>query len=149
MNAFADSAPGLCLELSRWFEASAERIFEAFTDPRQLRQWWGPRGFVIETIEFDARPGMHYRVELSAPDGRRYAHVGVFTRVERPNRLDYTWQWVKGPLQREEMLVELRFEPEGDGTRVSLRQSRFIDQASRDAHKGWPDSFDRLEEFLG
>lgn len=148
MKAAANCAAGLCLELSRWLEAPPERVFEAFTDPRQLRQWWGPRGFVIEQIEFNAAPGKVYRVQLRSPEGQRYAHVGVITKVERPHRLHYTWQWVEGPLQREEMLVELRFQAEGAGTRVDLRQSRFIDQASLKAHKGWPDSFNRLEAWL-
>lgn len=148
MKAMTESAKGLCLELSRWFEASPERVFAAFTEPQQLRQWWGPRGFAIEEIEFDAAAGQTYRVQLRAPDGQRYAHTGVFTKVERPHRLHYTWKWIEGPLQREEMLVELRFQAEGAGTRVELRQSRFIDQASLKAHKGWPDSFNRLQAWL-
>ncbi|MEM7482701.1 MAG: SRPBCC domain-containing protein [Acidobacteriota bacterium] len=140
--------PGLALELDRWFAAPIERVFEAFTDPALLQQWWGPNGFVIEELTFPARVGESYRVALRAPDGSRYAHVGRFREVSPPTRLSYSWEWVEGPLQRGETMVELTFEREGDGTRVVLRHSHFGDSASRDAHRGWPDSFDRLVLWL-
>lgn len=147
MTVLAGSAPA-ALELSRWFEASADEVFEAFTNPDLLRQWWGPRDFVIEEIVFPAVAGESYRVRLRAPDGSRYAHVGRFHEVVRPARLSYSWRWIEGPLQRGETLVELSFHAERGGTRVELRHSRFADVASRDAHRGWPDSFERLGQWL-
>lgn len=142
------SGPTHDLELDRWFEAPIERVFEAFTDPSLLRQWWGPRDFVIEEIHFPARVGEVYRVSLRAPDGARFAHVGRFRDVTPPRRLSYTWEWIDGPLPRGETLVELTFEAEAGGTRVRLKHSRFADAATRDAHRGWPDSFDRLVTWL-
>lgn len=148
MNVVPGPWPGLALELSRWLDATVEEVYEAFTDPVLLRQWWGPRDFVIETLEFPAVEGEDYRVELRAPDGSRFAHVGTFREVRPPRRLSYSWVWVEGPLQRGEMLVELDFRAERGGTRVDLRHSGFESQASRDAHYGWPDSFDRIEHWL-
>lgn len=148
MSVVAGPWPGLALELSRWFEAPVGTVFTAFTDAARLRQWWGPRDFVIEEIEFPAVEGASYRVALRAPDGSRYVHVGEFLEVLPPSRLSYSWRWVEGPLQREEMRVELRFTGERDGTRVDLRHSRFADEASRRAHGGWPDSFDRFAAWL-
>jgi len=137
------------LELNRWFSAPVDDVFAAFTKPELLRQWWGPRDFVIEEITFPAVEGESYRVSLRAPDGSRYAHVGHFLEVTPPARLTYSWRWLEGPLQRGETLVELSFHAESGGTRVELRHSRFVDAGSRDAHRGWPDSFDRLAEWLG
>jgi uncharacterized protein YndB with AHSA1/START domain len=140
--------PSPALELNRWFAASVDRVFQAFTDPELLRQWWGPRDFTIEEIAFPAVEGESYHVQLRAPDGSRYAHSGRFLEVKPPVRLRYSWQWTEGPLQRGETLVELQFRAEEAGTRVELRHSRFADTASRDAHRGWPDSFDRLAVWL-
>lgn len=148
MSVLAGPWPTAALELSRWFEAPVEEVFEAFTDPALLRQWWGPRDFVIEEIAFPAVAGESYRVALRAPDGSRYAHVGRFHEVVPPARLSYSWRWVEGPLERGETLVELDFRAENGGTRVELRHSRFADAASRDAHRGWPDSFDRFAHWL-
>ena len=147
------SSPGTphaapALEMNRWFAAGVDDVFEAFTNPQLLRQWWGPRGFTIEELSFPAVEGESYRVCLRAPDGSRYVHVGRFHEVLRPMRLSYSWRWVEEPLQREETLVELSFRPENAGTRVELRHSRFADLESLEAHRGWPDSFERFEAWL-
>lgn len=142
------TAEGFALELSRWYDAPCEAVFEAFTKPALLRQWWGPRGFVIEEIDFPARAGATYRVALRDPDGRRHVHVGSFLEVTPPSRLRYSWDWVEGPLAPIESQVELRFEAEGAGTRVELVHSRFPTPALRDAHSGWADSFARLAGWL-
>ncbi len=148
MNVVAGPWPGLALELSRWFPSPVGTVFAAFTDADRLRQWWGPRDFTIEEIDFPAVEGEGYRVALRSPDGSRFVHVGEFLEVVPPSRLSYSWRWIEGPLQREEMLVELEFVDERGGTRVDLRHSRFVDETSRSAHGGWPDSFDRFEEWL-
>lgn len=139
---------GPVLELSRWLDAPVARVFQAFTEPDLLRQWWGPKGFVIEEISFPAAVGQRYRVSLRGPEGEHYEHVGVFTEVVPAERLSYTWQWVAGPLQRQEMLVELCFATEDGGTRIDLRKSGFEDQSSRTAHAGWPKVFARLADWL-
>lgn len=139
---------GLALEIDRWLDASPERVFEAFTNEDQLRQWWGPRDFESVAISFRPRVGGRYRVELAGPDGSRFAHVGTFRAVEPPRHLSYTWRWVAGPLQQSEMLVAIDFEPERGGTRVRVRHAGFVDESSRDAHTGWPESFDRLVPWL-
>ena len=144
-----DFGDGLVLEIDRWFDASPQRVYEAFTNEEQLQQWWGPRDFESVEISFPARVGEPYRVELMGPDGARFVHVGSFRTVDPPRRLCYTWQWLAGPLQRREMLVEITFEAEAGGTRVHVRHAGFVDEASRDAHVGWPDSFERLGSWLG
>lgn len=148
MRAHLDRGAEPALEIDRWFAAPIGEVFEAFTNPELLRQWWGPRDFVTEEIAFPAAEGESYRVCLRAPDGSRYVHVGRFHEVTRPTRLCYSWQWVEGPLQRGDTLVELSFRPENGGTRVDLRHSRFADAGSLETHRGWPDSFDRFGEWL-
>lgn len=148
MNDNAPPAAGFALELSRWYDASCERVFEAFTEPALLRQWWGPRGFVIEEIDFPALTGRRYRVALRDPEGRRHVHVGRFLEVTPPRRLRYSWDWIEGPLAPIQSVVELRFEAEDDGTRVELVHSRFLTAEARDAHTGWADSFARLATWL-
>ncbi|MDX1381970.1 MAG: SRPBCC domain-containing protein, partial [Xanthomonadales bacterium] len=87
-------------------------------------------------------------VLTKGPEGQLFEHVGEFLRVEPPSRLTYSWRWVRGPLQREETLVQLEFVAERGGTRVHLVHSRFIDTAQRDAHVGWEQAFERLADWL-
>lgn len=135
--------------LTRRFPDSPETLFRAFTDPDALRQWWGPKDFRIDTIEFPAAVGAAYRVTLTAPDGSRWAHEGRFLEVDPPRRLVYTWQWTAGPLSRVETLVELTFAGESGGTLVTVSHSRFGSDVECDLHAdGWDDTFVRMAAWL-
>ncbi len=135
--------------LTRRFPDSPETLFRAFTDPDALRQWWGPKDFRIDTIEFQATVGATYHVTLTAPDGSRWAHEGRFLEVEPPRRLVYTWQWTDGPLSRAETLVELTFADASGGTLVTVSHSRFVSDVECDLHvDGWEDTFARIAVWL-
>ena len=75
------------ISISRTLDAPREVVYRAFTDPRQLALWWGPRGF-INTIEvFDLRVGGVWQFMMHGPDGTDYPNHVVFTEVEAPARL--------------------------------------------------------------
>lgn len=137
------------VSLSRRFPEDATTLFRAFTDAAALRQWWGPRDFVIDAIRFTARVGEEYRVDLTAPDGRHWAHEGRFLEVDPPHRLVYTWRWTAGPLSHGESLVEVTFTSESTGTLVTVAHSRFATDTESDDHAtGWRDTFDRVGAWL-
>ena len=71
----------------REFDAPRELVFSAFTDPKQLAQWWGPNGFTTTTSSFDLRPGGVWRFVMHGPDGRDYQNRITFEEVVRPERL--------------------------------------------------------------
>ncbi len=136
------------LRIKRWYAATREDVFRAFTDPVLLRQWWGPRGFVIDELDFPAREGASYRVRLRAPDGTRFEHVGTFFTVTPPSALAYSWRWTEGPLDGAETLVELSFVEERGGVSIALCHSRFANQGECEKHEGWHHSFDALAAWL-
>ena len=71
----------------RVLPASRERVFEAFRDPDQLEQWWGPKDFTCTFHEFDLRPGGKWRLVLHGPDGTDYQNEKEFVEVVRPERV--------------------------------------------------------------
>ena len=73
----------------REFDAPRELVFEAFTDPKHLSQWWGPDGFTTTTQSFDMRPGGAWRFVMHGPDGRDYENRVTFDEIVRPERLAY------------------------------------------------------------
>ena len=73
----------------REFDAPRELVFEAWTDPKHLAQWWGPNGFTATTSSFDMRPGGVWRFVMHGPDGRDYENRITFDEVVRPERLVY------------------------------------------------------------
>ena len=75
--------------LCRVINAPRERVFAAWTDPNQIRQWFGPAGFKTETLECDIRPGGIWRFVMHGPDGRDYQNRITYDEIVPPERLVY------------------------------------------------------------
>ena len=73
----------------RVFNAPRKLVFEAWSDPKHLADWWGPRGFTTTTSEFDMRPGGVWRFVMHGPDGVDYMNRIIFVEVLKPERLVY------------------------------------------------------------
>jgi uncharacterized protein YndB with AHSA1/START domain len=73
----------------REFDAPRELVFEAWTDPRHLSQWWGPNGFTTTTSAFDMRPGGVWRFVMHGPDGRDYENRITFDEIVKPERIRF------------------------------------------------------------
>jgi uncharacterized protein YndB with AHSA1/START domain len=73
--------------------AGRERVFNSWTDPDQLRRWWGPSGFTCPEAVVDLRPGGSYRLVMQPPGGGPLMSVtGTYREVDPPTRLVYTWR---------------------------------------------------------
>jgi uncharacterized protein YndB with AHSA1/START domain len=92
MTAAADAKPSARRELTltRVIDATPELVFQAWTDPQRMAQWWGPSGFTNPVCEMDVRPGGALRIVMRAPDGVDYPMSGVFREVSEPDRLVFT-----------------------------------------------------------
>jgi uncharacterized protein YndB with AHSA1/START domain len=98
--------------IRRTINASAARVFEAWTQPEQLRRWWGPRPVMCSGAEVDLRVGGEYRIGNLLPDGTVLWIAGRFEVVDSPERLAYTWEIEqKGMPSPERSRVTVRFEP--------------------------------------
>ena len=68
---------------ARLFTATRERVFGAFSDPKQLVKWFGPNGFTNTIQKFDLRAGGEWHLTMIAPDGTEYPNEWVFLEVAR------------------------------------------------------------------
>jgi uncharacterized protein YndB with AHSA1/START domain len=75
------------LLITRTFDAPRALVWQAWTDPAHIMQWWGPRGFNNESCECDLRPGGRFSLAMRAPDGNVYPCVGTFREVVVPERI--------------------------------------------------------------
>jgi uncharacterized protein YndB with AHSA1/START domain len=76
--------------ITREYHAPRELVFKAWTDAKQVAQWWGPRGFSNPVCEWDARPGNAIHVVMRAPNGTDYPMDGQFHEIVAPERLVFT-----------------------------------------------------------
>jgi uncharacterized protein YndB with AHSA1/START domain len=73
----------------RVIDAPRERVWQVWTDPEHVRQWWGPTGFSTTTQSMDVRVGGQWRYVMHGPDGRDYANLITYQEVQAPARLVY------------------------------------------------------------
>lgn len=155
--------------ISRIIHAPRALVFRAWTDPQQLTQWWGPRGFSNPVCELDVRRGGLYRIVMRGVDGIDYPIKGVYREVEEPSLLVMTldcsehpkaWHDLVNPTRAPgddnpagEMLQTVTFEDMGGKTRLTIRlriKSAAILAAMRKMgmNEGWSESLDRLEQLM-
>jgi uncharacterized protein YndB with AHSA1/START domain len=72
---------------TRDYEASVEKLFQAWSEPERIARWWGPDGFINRIEEFDFRPGGHWRFAMVGPDGTSYPNHIVFQEIEAPKKI--------------------------------------------------------------
>jgi uncharacterized protein YndB with AHSA1/START domain len=140
---------GLVLEIERALPATRPTVFAAFTHPDELAKWWGPEGFTIPSLEFQARVGATYRIQMQPPEGDAFYIAGRFQTVDAPDRLAYTFAYEEPDPDDVETRVDLSFRDVGQATEVALTQEPFKTEARRALHRdGWTDSFNKLERLF-
>jgi uncharacterized protein YndB with AHSA1/START domain len=132
MTATAEAAPYADRELifTRIFDAPRELVFSAWTDPKQIVQWWGPKGFTTTTHEMNVKPGGVWRFIMHGPDGRDYKNKIIFIEVVKPQRLIYKHAGEEDT-EAVRFQVTVTFEAQGNKTKLTMR-SLFDTAAERD-----------------
>src|SRR5262249_47535035 len=129
--------------------ARRERVFRNWTDPEQLRRWWGPGRFTCPEAVVDLRPGGTYRLVMQPPgNGPLMSVTGTYLEVRPPARLVYTWRWDTGPAASEDhSIVTVRFDDLADGrTEVTVTHDRFPSGHDLSPYRsGWAEGLEKLE----
>jgi uncharacterized protein YndB with AHSA1/START domain len=133
------------LTTRRRIAAPIDRVFEAWTTPALLRQWWGPDDVRCIAAEIDLRPGGAYRLGNEHTDGSVTWIAGTFEVIEPPHRLVYSWRIADEPVSR----VTVTLAAAGDrATDVEIHHEQIATTAERDGHeRGWIGCLDKLEAW--
>ena len=84
---------------TRIINAPRTLVFKAWTDPKQMSEWWGPHTFTVPVCEMDVRPGGTYRIVMRSPEGVEYPLKGVYREIVEPERLVYTQDLAEVPAE--------------------------------------------------
>lgn len=142
------------LTLTRIFDAPREVVFKAWTDPKQLARWWGPKGFTNPVCDIDARVGGTLRIHMRGPDGSIYPMQGVIQELVAPERLVFTNIAVDAAGNHLlEGLTTVMFSEARGKTTLTLhtRAVAVVEKAAaylQGMEIGWTQSIDRLEALL-
>ncbi|MCF1707237.1 SRPBCC domain-containing protein [Tabrizicola sp. J26] len=117
------------ITLSRLIRAPQSRVWQAWTDPQLLPQWFGPEGYSCQTKEIDLREGGVWRFDMIGPDGKVWANRHRITRHDPERRIEFILDSDDDASPRMQVVVTM--EPEADGTRLTQVMT-FPDAAMRD-----------------
>lgn len=140
--------------VSRLYDVSRNVLFRAWTEPKHLSRWWGPKDFTTPVCEVQARVGGRFRIVMRAPDGSEHPMQGIFTECRVPEALAFDFEALdqsgKPALQGQ---LSVTFVDEGGKTRMSL--STYAEGLGAEAtamlegmETGWNQSLERLSRSL-
>jgi uncharacterized protein YndB with AHSA1/START domain len=139
--------------VTREFSASAEEVFESWTNPEIMRHWLAPGDNVVSEIETHARIGGALLIRSRSPDGAIHTIRGIYRELDPPQRIAMTWTY-SGPFAlicAVETLIEIDIENVAQGRAVmTFTQSQFVTDDIAKAYEGdWPSCFQKLTQMLG
>jgi uncharacterized protein YndB with AHSA1/START domain len=150
------------LVITRLFNAPLERVWRAWTDPEQIKRWWGPEHFTAPVIQTDFREGGKYLYAMRDPEGNDYWSTGEFLEIAPLERIVYTDSFADaegnivpaaafgmGDDYPDVTTATVTFEDVGDGrTRLTLVGLAPAGEMLEMAREGWRTSLDKLAKAI-
>ena len=135
--------------IRRTFAASRERLFRAWSDPRELVEWFSPEGYRNPSAEAVVRPGGSFRIAMQKlPDGDPFYVTGQYRVVQSPSRLVFTWTWEDPAENVRDTLVTVDLLDHGERTEVGLTHE-LLPVERRESHaQGWNALLAKLATIL-
>jgi uncharacterized protein YndB with AHSA1/START domain len=127
---------------------SADRIFEALTDPDQRVKWWAAEGrFQATHVESDLRHGGKWIMQGNGMGGKPFKVSGEYRQIEPPRLLVFSWlpDWQEDAV---ESVVRIELEEKNGVTTVRLTHSGLTSETSHISHKGWPQILAGLRAYV-
>jgi PhnB protein len=135
------------LKLSRLFNAPIELVWEVWTDPEHIKNWWGPTGFSNTISKMDVKPEGEWDLVMHGPDGTDYKNKSVFKEVVLHKKIVYEHISPK-------YLATILFEKQGDQTLLNWHmlfesKEQFIQVVKTfKADEGLKQNIEKLDVYL-
>jgi len=97
------------LRIERMLNAPIELVWEVWTDPEHIKNWWGPNGFANTIHKMDVEEGGDWLLTMHGPDGRNYANKSIFKEIVTHKRIVYQHF-------NPNFITTVEFEPQEDKT---------------------------------
>ena len=138
------------LSFERKYAAPRDLLFEVWSQPKHILNWWGPHDHTVPSCVVDFRVGGRYKICMRSPEGEQYWASGEYKEIDEPDRIVFS-------LKREfqdgsvccNTLVTVSFESCAEGTLFRLDQTGFDSAEHRDLHRdGSGEYLDRLRDYV-
>jgi len=138
------------LQIKRFINAPRARVYAAWTDPTQLKQWWGPESVRTRNFAADVRVGGKYRWDLINQEDEEMSVFGEYRELVPEKKIVFTWKWDDDDVwENRNSIVTVELSDRDGGTELLLKHEQLPSEESRDRHnEGWNSVLDRLEKFF-
>lgn len=138
------------LTIKRTFNAPLQLVWEAWTQPEHIAQWWGPKGMNTKIIEHDFRVGGKWNYVMSMPDGSEFTSEGIYSVIVE---LEKIFSSANFKPMTEGVEIQALFEASGNKTHFTFHcvhptEEYCQQQEKMGFYNGWGSVFDRLENAL-
>jgi len=143
-------AEKLSLEIKRFIKAPRDRVYAAWTEPGQLKTWFGPESVKTRNLIADVRVGGQFRWDCTDPEGKGVTISGEYRELQPGRKIVFTWRLEEDEdWENHNSIVTVEFFDREGGTEVRLTHKKHPNEPSRDDHQqGWISVLDKLEKFL-
>ncbi len=136
--------------IERTYDAPIDLVWEAWTNPEHIANWWGPKGMNTRILEHNFEDGGSWKYAMTMPDGNDFISEGTYVEITPKTKI-ITSADFKPMTQGVELHILL--EADGDKTKFTFKvihptEAYKIQQEKMGIYNGWGSTFDRLEAFL-
>ena len=137
--------------LTRTFDATPEQVWQAWVDPQQVIQWWGPDGYEtpLASVLIEPRPGGRYDLMMvDTRTGNEYPVRQEVLEATAPDLLVLCHEPMPDHGMLKEIVTRIEFHAHEGGTRVEVSGGPYPAEMGAFAEQGWGQQFDKLERLL-
>jgi uncharacterized protein YndB with AHSA1/START domain len=138
------------LSIKRTFDAPLKLVWEAWTQPKHIANWWGPKGMKTKIVEHDFRVGGKWKYTMTMPDGSEFIGEGKYSLIVELEKIFSSANFIP---MTEGVEIRAFFEDNGDKTNFTFNVIHPTEEYCKQQEKmgfynGWGSTFDRLETFV-
>jgi uncharacterized glyoxalase superfamily protein PhnB/uncharacterized protein YndB with AHSA1/START domain len=136
------------IRVSRLLDAPVELVWEVWTDPDHIKEWWGPDGFTNTITEMNMQQGGEWHLIMHGPDGTDYKNKSVFKEIVKYKKLVYEHQ------SSPKFIATIELEEQGEKTHLSWHmlfetKEQFIQVVKTfKADEGLKQNIEKLDHYL-
>ncbi len=138
------------LTIERLLDAPIKLVWEAWTQPEHIAQWWGPAGMETKIIEHNLSVGGKWKYSMKMPDGNEFIADGEYIEISEPNKLVTSANFKP---MTEGVELHILLGESGDQTIFTFNVVHPTEEYCKQQEEmgfmnGWGSVFNRLEELL-
>lgn len=138
------------LTIERILPAPIDLVWEAWTRPEHIANWWGPPGMKLDIVEHEFKVGGKWKYSMTMPDGKEFVTEGIYSDIEENERIISSADFRPMTTGVE---IQAFFKADGNKTHFTFNVVHPTEEYCRQQEKmgfynGWGSVFDRLVELL-